>query len=1398
MGACCTKKSNRDAGIQQQIEKTIIEQQKLREEEEEEEIQYNQGNKDNSTKRSIHIVQTTMYTNQEKQDDGIVEIIQEEEKIEQKPVKKTKQKITKDDINYFKKYEHVLHLKAIIVELIKNEVSHYYSLIMRVDYKDYIGEAKMNGILITSSEFHYFSIKPEKYSDANQYSRFSTFFSNDNYFNADKESVNNFNAFDKLLSVERIVRLKQVEKRVRRKQTLLIEKESISPVKNKLEFFDSKQQEMLEVITIVDIEDQERFQCLLFHILLQQQLPELNQYLVFIQNATFLFDRPPQFDAPNIYRIALFYDRLDYSLKDLQAVLMKENKELSSHLHKKLSLNLIQILYNCYSKYIFRLNFTLSTVFYNQRSKCFKLESFGRLKSLLPFQSNTEMLLKSVEEKKYIAFKKALKRDLFALCDLIMYFKEIGNVTLRSIQAKRKKFIKSMDGGNDNDDAQEQSDNYLHLAEERFNHNSDKYIFEFIKMVIFTTRVDSTETIMINLQSIIESLQKQISTYENKLENQDEYKEQQQNESPQKNDNVEVINLNELNLSQSEISDTDNINKKYFESFDIDFQNEFSQLIKNKDKLSESESIYKDILYQSLFYYNEEYYQELRSKLNSQNLSKLQQAQIIILNAFSKIKQMKDESWEVKYQEISQLVEEAIPIINSINEDSYDNFHISILFQILSLSQRKPLVILNQLQRCLTKQLELKQRLINRLRGKNIAKGLIEQKKHVMIQTMYAQSYLNSNHYFEAITKIQKIIGFQLKNFHTPSLIYGYSLMISGEIARLSSQPISAMLNLEMSLTIYNQFFPESIIQYIQSDEQFNQQKFKREGDQQLLQQDNNQTQLKEIKFQNLATSNLAQVEFLLGMSYFDSHDQENALKSLSRAQTLMMRSFGIFADEVIALVLYQLNIYVLQDDVGSVMKIAMKYSIEMNKQYKLGKQFKRKCIAKLQFIIGCIFQFCGSYLSALRFIERSNRTLSNAKLNNFIIQAHYQAKKMTIIEQIKRAFAKIKSKQLLRGQLELNQFQSLHEVLGSAFQNQFFCQSIKYHTSILFKKYFKYILQIQGLIRIGENEKAIHHINELLKSISKAKKDELYAYLKDKLNLITIESTQIINQISDFQKLIEIHDRYLQFPIKQHYKLKSFIILMCLYAKIGDLKKFNETSSKIEDFVQDIYQLLNWQMTVPNDLTINYGKFERLKNRSKIQILFQIQQIMELIQYFYNIRKKLYDSFENQQQLKEIAITVFKRLTTQSKPIQQKYIDRKLQCLFGVSSKVKIQNVEKENQNIQINHNQQEKSTQNITNTQQPEQIDDQHNSKLVFDLRSYEEIVQSRKQQRKKSHHQKQQSQELQIEKKEIKEIKEIKESKHKRNVTEVTAATSNKTKKKQPFKLNPFQNTIKNPKR
>lgn len=74
-----------------------------------------------------------------------------------------------------------------------------------MDYKDYINEARMIGVLITHSDFHNYQLLPKKFNDANKYARFSTFFSNDNYFNADKDSLNNNNAFDKLLNVERIV-----------------------------------------------------------------------------------------------------------------------------------------------------------------------------------------------------------------------------------------------------------------------------------------------------------------------------------------------------------------------------------------------------------------------------------------------------------------------------------------------------------------------------------------------------------------------------------------------------------------------------------------------------------------------------------------------------------------------------------------------------------------------------------------------------------------------------------------------------------------------------------------------------------------------------------------------------------------------------------------------------------------------------------------------------------------------------------------------------------------------------------------------------------------------------------------------------------------------------------------
>lgn len=61
----------------------------------------------------------------------------------------------------------------------------------------------LNGTLTTQLDFKYFTLRPNKFEEAYKYSRFLTFFSNDNYFNIEKECINSFNSFDKLLYVER-------------------------------------------------------------------------------------------------------------------------------------------------------------------------------------------------------------------------------------------------------------------------------------------------------------------------------------------------------------------------------------------------------------------------------------------------------------------------------------------------------------------------------------------------------------------------------------------------------------------------------------------------------------------------------------------------------------------------------------------------------------------------------------------------------------------------------------------------------------------------------------------------------------------------------------------------------------------------------------------------------------------------------------------------------------------------------------------------------------------------------------------------------------------------------------------------------------------------------------------
>jgi hypothetical protein len=45
---------------------------------------------------------------------------------------------------------------------------------------------------------------------------------------------------------------------------------------------------------------------------------------------------------------------------------------------------------------------------------------------MLPFGDNPDVALKVVEEKKFKIFNKCFKKDLFAVCDLIVFFKQVG------------------------------------------------------------------------------------------------------------------------------------------------------------------------------------------------------------------------------------------------------------------------------------------------------------------------------------------------------------------------------------------------------------------------------------------------------------------------------------------------------------------------------------------------------------------------------------------------------------------------------------------------------------------------------------------------------------------------------------------------------------------------------------------------------------------------------------------------------------------------------------------------------------------------------------------------------------------------------------------------------------
>ncbi|CAK76773.1 unnamed protein product (macronuclear) [Paramecium tetraurelia] len=1307
MGVCCSKQRDREDGIRQQIAQTVVEQQKIKEEEEQEQIQF-QCYSSSRKSQTFQINPTNPneicnLVTQVGNEDVAVDV--DQPKLDK--IKRKKSEHHKDDANYLRKLDHILSIKSIVVEVQKEGDMKYYKISTLINYKELCYNVNLYGTLTTQLDFKYFTLKPRRFEEAHKYSRFLTFFSNDNYFNADKECTNNFNAFDKLLYVERSQQeLKANMKRLQKRQSTIIHEKLAETC-----LINSTNQEMLEIISVVDIEQQSRFLTVLFHLLVQKYFKKLELYLVFITNATFLFEVPPQFDQPTVYRLALFYDKLDYSLKDLQNMCLKNQMELSKILYQKLALNLIDIFYQCYSNYLYRLNFTLSTIFYVSKFKMFKLQTFGRLKYLLQFGMNVDDGIKLLDEKKMRLFQKAFKKDLLALCDLLVYFKKINNLSLKQIQTQRKKFVQSIKKGEE----QDEDTNYLIYIDKILSSTSDRYILEFIRMAIYANEIKQTDKTLQDTLPIIESLQKSINEYESNLELQG--KDSQQQNEIQLYDNPRLESQQQKEI-ESEGSLEFKDDQKLLTTFQFDFNSENEEFSLNKDKFNEAQLVYKELLYQSLLFQDQFY--SCYQKFQVCGKSKLEEAYVEVLYAFYTLKSMNDESWQYKLKVLSKLMNKPIEIMNQIYETSIDHFHITIIFQILTLSQRKPLPLLNEFQRSINKQLAMKMQMDKRLRSHNSSRGIIEQKKHIMVQLMYAQSYLASHNYYQAVHKIQKVIGFQLKNQHLASLFYGYSLLVSGEIQKESLQAVSAMLNLEMSQVIYDGYFPEFITLEETQDQAENGVKEKT-------------TQKYEyLKVQNLATSNKAKLELLLGMSYFDVHDQENSLKCLKMAEILLLRSFDMYADEVVTVVLKQLQLFVLQDDIGSAFKITLSYAEKMNQYYIEGKTFKRKIISKLQFIMACIFEFNGLFLSALRYIERSNRTYTNSKCNNFIIQMHFQAKKLSLISKIKAAFQKIKNKQQLRDPTDLALFSTLNEHMAPTFLSQFYRQRFVQKSSLLLEKYGLYLIKVQQLQRLKMNQKALKILKKIVKILNKTKKDELYAILSGYVTYLNLENSKKPQQIKYLLEQIEINERYFLFPFKEFHLLKCLIYLIILYTKMNQAKSIQETNVKIQMIIDEFLESLQWKSISTKSLKNAPNKFEIFLKKGRISLLYQISAVVEIIEYYHTLKKQIFDAMFNGMQL----VQLYKKIRVDFEQfmidINSQILFQKQNCMFGYYSQIKYQNyepsVEHKNDNkVQetvVLQSQQEKDTD--TNLQKTD------TSKIVFDIRSYQEILISNKQTR------------------------------------------------------------------
>ncbi|CAD8068979.1 unnamed protein product [Paramecium primaurelia] len=1259
MGCCLSNHNQHDAIIQNIIEQTVFEQQQ---------IQIEEGQQER--------IRTTLNSDQEiiNSDDSKKQYnVNTEHHVKNSSHHKREfEKV--DERNYLLKVEYNVKIKQFIVELIKLDTSSFYKIQISASFLDFEIMVDLKGIQVNDNHQH-LQLYPFTYQEAVRHARYNCFFSNDKYFNIEESDFKKQHFFQQLLLVQRQVlkshqkSTSSQEKRVVNRRwamiadlaTVLIKQPNITN-RSKAEVNYDVVNELMEVIQVFDIETNPRFLNIIFHLMLQTYFPHLREYLVYIEEVYFLFHDLPHLDCPQYYKILLFYQGMNYSLKDLHTHLDFEQLQLSDLCLLKLTYCLLKILYSCYSKYLYRLNFTLSNIYYFRRLKVFKLQSFQRISSLIPFQADVESSVNCISESKISSFRKCYLKDYLAICDIIILFKNPRGQNQRTISKLRKKKVKS--------EKELRYKDYLLYADSIFDEVEDRIILDFIKIGLNRSLLGNDyniEQALEDLKSIITQMDCLILSMEQlqKQRKKDEYLLKKQQKKNQ-NEFEDIIDIS----SQSEEEDQENILKNF--DLELDIENLTIKQMENKENTDiQREQLKNEMNYSSLLM-NRNFLRNCQNFLKKEDKYSIDKVQALIYLAQAKSQEIVDEN--IRKQQFQNDLEPAIQLVQKHDDKSMSTSHFLVLIQLMQYSTRKPQVVLLRLLQI--SQLQQQKKFLLRRKIKKAIHsqtGLIEMRKHVIIQLANVEHCLANSRLNEANSMIFSIIDIQMKRNLLSSLLFGYSLYIYGIICQETIQIQSAMITFQMSKTIYDNYFPmEKWIEIKENQQEEHSNKKAIKEQKQKDEPEKHQRVL--INFHNMATYNLSKLAYDLGVVFCQLNDPENALKALQKAIEYRKLIHDEFSDEVIEIVLMIFKIYIENEESSQVLKLGWFYARKINQLYRDNKLqcLHNKNFAQLEFLLAGVFQNCNSYFSALRFYSRASKAYTVSKTQTFNRMYFVQQQRKLIMSQIK-------DYHLHNDRMQSQEFyyqtkvRSIYDKMKPFFQQVYFVSSILYMDNSLNQKTGTKLLHSNGFMKNNDFQLASQRYQEIHKQYSQIQKDECYGHNIEKIGEIFLEQGELEKAKTQFEFAIGIYEKYLFFPYKEYCQMRCYLYIICILAIQKQSENLIKQFNLVDTFIQDCQQFMKWSIIQEER---KYNKFQLLSKKAGVKILYQLVELMDLIDKFRNVRKRWFKKIQDLDYINQRGQKMKKRMKIHRSENKLLAEFRK-SCLLGNHVSIRIRKYE-------------------------------------------------------------------------------------------------------------------------